>query len=209
MYQGTAEKTCTQCGATFWGGTNQVCNPCRTTDHQCITCGKVIRSRDRKCYKCKASDRPCNICGVVFHGISRTCTRCISGKTGCQMPRCEEPKLRGRGAKYCAQHSAEGRQRERVQLLRRKREREYGLIHDEYLALIEAQGNACAICGDHGQRRALAVDHDHLTGQVRGLLCDRCNPMLGYARDNIAVLEAAIEYLKKNCTHVPIPPQLV
>jgi hypothetical protein len=115
----------------------------------------------------------------------------------CQMPECTEPKLTGHGHKYCAQHSAESPQRERAQMLRRARERQYGLTHDEYMVLLEAQGGACAICGDSGQRRALAVDHDHVTGAVRGLLCDRCNPMLGYARDDIAVLEAAIEYLKK------------
>jgi len=118
-------------------------------------------------------------------------------KTACFMEGCPEPKLPGK-YRYCARHSAEGPQRERAQLVRRKREREYGLTHDEYLALLETQGGACAICGGSGQRRQLAVDHDHVTGAVRGLLCDRCNPMLGYARDNISVLEAAIEYLKKN-----------
>ena len=125
----------------------------------------------------------------------------------CQMPDCAEPKLRGRGQKYCAPHSAESPQRERAQLVRRKREREYGVTHDEYLALLEAQGGTCAICHDSAQQRALAVDHDHVTGAIRGLLCDRCNPMLGYARDSIAILEAAIEYLKRN--QVPIPPQAV
>jgi Recombination endonuclease VII len=207
MYQGTTEKTCIRCGNTFPGGTNQTCGPCRTTDRQCITCGKQFRGRSRKCYDCRASDRPCKICGVVFHGINRTCTRCISGKTGCQMPECTEPKLRGRGQKYCTQHSAEGPQRERAQLVRRARERQYGLTHGEYLALLEAQGGACAICGDSAQQRALAVDHDHVTSAIRGLLCDRCNPMLGYARDSIAILEAAIEYLKRN--QVLIPPHCV
>lgn len=207
MYQGTTEKTCTRCGRIFPGGSNQTCGPCRTTDRRCITCGKAFRGRPRKCYKCRASDRPCNICGVVFHGINRTCTRCISGKTGCQMPECTEPKLRGRGQKYCAPHSAEGPARERAQMLRRSRERQYGLTHDEYLALLEAQGGACAICGDSVQQRALAVDHDHVTSAIRGLLCDRCNPMLGYARDSIAILEAAIEYLKRN--QVLMPPHCV
>jgi hypothetical protein len=204
MYQGMTEKACTRCGSIFPGGTNQTCGPCRTTDRQCITCGKALRGRARKCYECKASDRPCKICGVVFHGINRTCTRCISGKTGCQMPRCEEPKLRGRGAKYCAQHSAEGPQRERVQIVRRKREREFGLTHEEFLALHGAQGGVCAICGNGNDGpRQLSIDHDHATGAVRGLLCDRCNPMLGYARDNTAVLEAAIEYLKRNQVFKP------
>jgi hypothetical protein len=135
-------------------------------------------------------------------------------KTTCYMPGCTEPKLaelnaagRRKPFRYCAKHSAEGPQRERAQLVRRKREREYGLTHGQYLALLEAQDGACAICGNGSQQRALAVDHDHETGAIRGLLCDRCNPMLGYARDNTGVLQAAIEYLKQY--QVPIPPQLV
>jgi hypothetical protein len=117
----------------------------------------------------------------------------------CQMTECTELKLAGRGHKYCTQHSAESPQRERAQIVRRKRERQFGVTHDEFLAMFDAQGGACAICGNGNDGvRQLSIDHDHATGQVRGLLCDRCNPMLGYARDSIAVLEAAIEYLKRN-----------
>ena len=121
------------------------------------------------------------------------------------MPGCIEPKLRGRGHKYCIQHSTESPQRA-SQVVRRKREREYGVTHDQYLALLEAQGGVCAICHDSAQQRALAVDHARDQRHPRPL-CDRCNPMLGYARDSIAILEAAIEYLKRN--QVPIPPHAV
>lgn len=111
------------------------------------------------------------------------------------MEGCPEPKLPGK-YRYCARHSAEGPQRESAQVIRRMREREYGITHDEYVALLEEQGGVCAICGDGGEgSRSLSVDHDHVTGAVRGLLCNRCNPMLGYARDNIAVLRSAIMYL--------------
>jgi Recombination endonuclease VII len=59
----------------------------------------------------------------------------------------------------------------------------------------------CEICGEGG---ALVVDHCHLTGRVRGLLCARhCNLMLGHARDNTTVLARAIEYL---AGVAPAPP---
>jgi hypothetical protein len=114
------------------------------------------------------------------------------------MAGCAEPKLYGQGHKYCAQHSAEAPQRERAQIVRRARERQFGITHDQFLTMLEAQGGVCAICGNgNSNGRLLSIDHDHATGAVRGLLCDRCNPLLGYARDSIPVLEAAIEYLER------------
>jgi hypothetical protein len=127
-------------------------------------------------------------------------------KTDCFMQGCPEPKLIGK-YRYCAKHSAEVPLRERAQIVRRMREREYGFTHAEFLAMLAAQGGVCAICGNtNGGDRQLSVDHDHVTGTVRGLLCDRCNPMLGYARDNIAVLRAAVEYLERTSGQVLSPP---
>ena len=45
--------------------------------------------------------------------------------------------------------------------------------------------------------KRLGIDHDHTTGQVRGLLCDSCNPALGGFKDNIESLQKAIDYLKE------------
>jgi hypothetical protein len=114
------------------------------------------------------------------------------------MPRCDEPKLYGQGHKYCERHSAEAPERERAQIVRRARERQFGITHDQFLAMLDVQNGMCAICGDgNSNNRQLGIDHDHATGAVRGLLCDRCNPMLGYARDRIEVLQAAISYLQQ------------
>ncbi len=56
------------------------------------------------------------------------------------------------------------------------------------------RGN-CDICGIAAGDKCLAVDHDHRTGQYRGVLCFKCNIMLGKADDRIEILEMAIEYL--------------
>lgn len=85
----------------------------------------------------------------------------------------------------------------------------YGLTLDEYLALAEAQDECCAICGAVGlasrelvsvadRKYLLAVDHCHETGQIRGLLCTRCNTLLGMARDSEEVLMAAVRYLQRS-----------
>lgn len=214
MTQGT-DRVCVQCGRGFRGQTRK-CAPCQGAERQCSACGETFTGRYNQCDNCRQPRKPCLVPGCTNLKLpgqgSKVCQqhrddandrklqrlreRHLLTNGICQMPECAEPKLAGRGQKYCAPHSAEGPQRERAQMLRRARERQYGLTHDEYLTLLEAQGGTCAICRDSEQRRALAVDHDHVTGQVRGLLCDRCNPMLGYARDSIPVLEAAIKYLK-------------
>ena len=77
-------------------------------------------------------------------------------------------------------------------------EETYGLSVEEYYAIHEAQGGRCYICQRaNGSVRRLAVDHDHDTGLVRGLLCKPCNRnVLGHARDDIEYFERAITYLQ-------------
>lgn len=71
----------------------------------------------------------------------------------------------------------------------------YGITLDEHERRAEAQGNACAICGRHNGRKRLAVDHDHKTGEVRGLLCEKCNQGLGNFGDDPDRLRKAADYL--------------
>jgi hypothetical protein len=79
-----------------------------------------------------------------------------------------------------------------------ERLRVYGLSLAAYDALMDAQGHGCAICGDAcPSGRRLAVDHDHQTGRVRGLLCVRCNTLIGSARELPGVLHSAICYLEE------------
>lgn len=75
--------------------------------------------------------------------------------------------------------------------------RKYGIDHKHYERMLKAQGGRCAICGtnDYGSRGVLFVDHDHDTGDVRGLLCSRCNMVLGFVRDDVETLRKAAEYL--------------
>ena len=68
---------------------------------------------------------------------------------------------------------------------------------ERYEALLQAQNYSCAICGINAEesKNGLAVDHNHATDQVRGLLCMRCNVGLGYFKDNINSLNEAVNYL--------------
>jgi hypothetical protein len=73
----------------------------------------------------------------------------------------------------------------------------YGITLADYNKMFEIQGGCCMICKRHQSvlKRPLAVDHCHVTNKIRGLLCANCNPMLGFAKDSVETLQAAIKYL--------------
>lgn len=77
--------------------------------------------------------------------------------------------------------------------------RSFGITSEQYDELLKQQGSVCAICRRQqaDRRRRLAVDHDHNTGRIRGLLCDPCNQILGIANDDPKLLARAIEHLTK------------
>lgn len=78
--------------------------------------------------------------------------------------------------------------------------RKYGLTPEDYQRMLAAQGGACAICNatePGGRYTMMHVDHCHAGGQIRGLLCNACNHLLGCARDNVKTLQAAIDYLDR------------
>lgn len=73
----------------------------------------------------------------------------------------------------------------------------FDLSGDDYMRLLHRQGGRCGICRRRPRTRRFAVDHDHATGEVRGILCDTCNhDLLGGARDNVDTLRNAVAYLE-------------
>jgi hypothetical protein len=77
--------------------------------------------------------------------------------------------------------------------------KKYGMTIDNYQKLYNAQQGCCAICGKHRseQVRNLAVDHCHISNEIRSLLCGNCNPGLGYFLDSKELLLKAVAYLEK------------
>jgi len=82
----------------------------------------------------------------------------------------------------------------------------YGCSAGEFEAMSAAQDGKCAICRSlettthKGRLRRLSVDHDHMTGAIRALLCFACNTGLGSFEYDGNVLEAAITYLEAHCS---------
>ena len=73
----------------------------------------------------------------------------------------------------------------------------YGITKDQVDQLRIKQGNRCDICKKSFGNNTPYVDHDHETNQVRGLLCNRCNLILGQINDSIIFLSDAISYLER------------
>jgi hypothetical protein len=135
-------------------------------------------------YHCKecGQDKPVESFGVDRHiarGRKYTCKLCFNAKRKGEV----DPLARGRYLK-----------------------RKYGITLDKYQELIVKQGGVCAICQQPGEPRSggnrakdctpLYIDHCHIEGSVRGLLCHRCNVAIGLLQDDPCRADRASEYIR-------------
>jgi hypothetical protein len=100
------------------------------------------------------------------------------------------------------------RRRSSKSLTKRRAERlkKFGLTPEQYDIKLISQNGCCAICRKpetsrdprYGTLKHLSVDHDHDTGIIRELLCDRCNTSIGKFDDNSELLYKAGDYLRKH-----------
>jgi hypothetical protein len=80
--------------------------------------------------------------------------------------------------------------------------RMYGLDYESYIRLLEAQNGLCYLCNKpetqkrRGVTISLAIDHCHVSGKVRKLLCARCNTVIGMIEEDLPLLEKMMKYLK-------------
>jgi len=118
------------------------------------------------------------------------CRRCGQEKVSEEFPALAYGTYRCRDCLAVANQDAQARRR--------------GCSAEEYQALLNKQNGLCAICGAPAGHRScrgrtcrLAIDHDHGTGAVRGLLCNNCNRGLGRFKDSVALLESAARYLQR------------
>lgn len=80
-----------------------------------------------------------------------------------------------------------------------ERKSTYGITKEEYYSILASQGNKCPICSHQPDdlARGMVVDHNHDTGEIRGILCKPCNRGLGLFRDSPSSLLMASQYLEK------------
>jgi Recombination endonuclease VII len=89
--------------------------------------------------------------------------------------------------------------------------RNFGITLEQYRQMFAEQGGVCAICGEppkvvgyrpsrrqgRPRRPMLVVDHDHVTGKIRGLLCIHCNRGIGFLKDSADIVRFALKYLEE------------
>lgn len=137
---------------------------------------------------------------------SQMCPRCQK-----ILPSNEFHKNRRRGLQvYCktcqTEHSATYKEAHSKNSRRSHLNRKYGMTPGEYEQMLQAQGGVCDLCKQPetmydpktGKVRPLAVDHDHVTGAVRALLCKSCNQALGMAKENPEVLRRMADYIEEH-----------
>jgi len=207
-----AEKTCTVCRqakplsdfSPCRNGVQPSCKQCR--NHKAAAKNIPVNVSEQKCRACNAIKPAADFNKAKNRksGLQSECKRCTNArKAGVNYPVTLETKV-------CCDCGSEKpaaefpRDCRRVGGLRkecrdcasiRNRSFVYSLSLEQCREMCDSP--ACEICGEQfSQTRGVNIDHCHATGAVRGALCNLCNRMLGSARDNPTVLEAAANYLR-------------
>ena len=150
---------------------------------------------------------PCKKCGNTERYISgkHNCVACVKiaslkrnkeGKTKEWVQKNREKVNDANRKRYHSLTPQEKQRRNRAQNVAT-----YGLTVEKYDAMLVKQGSVCALCDGaetNIKKTHLCIDHDHNTGKVRALLCDRCNRGIGAFGDNLDLLEKAVLYLQKH-----------
>ena len=146
--------------------------------------------------------KPCRKCGNTerYASANKPCVKCVkenskrrheNGKTRADKQKNREKVNAYNRERYHALSPEEKRMRLRRQLLAT-----YGMTPEDYDNKLSSQNGVCALCKKKCPTgKPLAVDHNHDTGEVRGLLCTNCNTGIGLFYERIDLFEAAVLYL--------------
>lgn len=102
---------------------------------------------------------------------------------------------KGYKTEWSRKHKGRYREKQKEYSLKKN----HGITLEQYNELFINQNGCCKICNRHQSefKRSLAVDHDHKTNKIRGLLCHHCNKGIGHFFENPSIMESAISYIKE------------
>jgi len=195
-------------------GLTRVCKQCRTTRQNELRHSRGVRNlADWRAQKV----RVCKVCGVE-KDLAEYATYYRSGSRKCVCKACEKGRVAAAAKKAKPQRRvwaaankdrvaamekkwrANNKESTRLMILRSRLKRAYGITPERRLEMLKEQEGACAICKEPISITQFghAIDHNHTTGRVRALLCQRCNTGLGSFKDSVAILRAAADYLDEH-----------
>lgn len=176
----------------------------RLSGHYCLECRRIQHQK----HPPRRVALPCGRCGGPKPaGRGRKyCEKCIPERIAERAKRMQgyrrayHQRRRTADPEYIKQRNAKiPLSRKRTYYRRHMLAREYGLTLERFEEMLDQQNGACAICrGRFGDDRQPHVDHDHSSGEVRGLLCTNCNKALGLFGDNPESAARAAAYLERH-----------
>jgi len=141
----------------------------------------------KKCNVCQ-QEKPTTEFYLQSKGYCRQpCKKCWAKKAA-ENPRLHSPEYKAKMAKRKREKRAEGKPPRIFNPIKK-----YGMTGGELQVWKKYQGNICGICKEDGKR--LVIDHNHKTNQARGLLCYRCNNLVGFIENNPKLIAPAQEYI--------------
>jgi len=177
-------------------------------DRKCLACSKSFKVQYQAIQK-KNGGEYCRKCNPRFAQPTKNPLGSVRDIVDAECPTCHT-KFRSKvkninrgGGKYCSKkcnphYMAKFLPSEKY---RRYNLKKYGITQDIFNEMVEKQNGLCAICkmpqAATRHKGVLFIDHCHTSGKVRGLLCSHCNWGIGHFRDDIALMEAAITYLRE------------
>jgi hypothetical protein len=158
----------------------------------CASCANTLSATQRSPYR------------IADDGtLEKLCTGCKTQLSILAFYKRDNGKLSSKCRTCLTNDSKETVSREsRRERNRRKNLKRYGITVEQYDTLLAKQGGGCAICGAKEPGRKAAkyfnVDHEHVGGKVRGLLCHSCNLAIGHLKDRSELCRNAAQYLETN-----------
>jgi CRISPR/Cas system-associated protein Cas10 (large subunit of type III CRISPR-Cas system) len=164
--------TCNHCGGDFHARADA--KFCKKAE-----CQRERKRANKPYVRVDHPERDCEQCGSAFKPTK-------SSNLFCKKQRCVASRNRAKDARRAEKLRADFNPSD-IYLGKR-----YGITSKDRDTMLNAAGHACEICG---RRDALVVDHDHNTGELRGILCRVCNLAIGNLGDTIESVERAVAYL--------------
>jgi len=142
--------------------------------------------------------------------MSRECTSCAEQKDIIQFGKYKTNAGKShyrRICNSCRRSNSQKRYKENPAVRKRMKhtakawraKKTYGISLERYEELVNHKDSVCKICNKNQSNSTLNLDHCHITGRIRGVLCWDCNTALGKFKDDINLLTQAIKYLQESC----------